>query len=236
MNKLKLIQSEIPTYMMTLPISGIVVKYKPFVVKQEKILLMAAQSTDVNQIVDAMRNIIFTCTDGELDTKKLCTSDSEYAFLQIRMKSIGEEVKPQVTCSKCQHKTSIRINLNEVKVKKTDKPVIDPTVKITDHLSFVLRYPSMHDVDYSKSEIDAIFSIAKDCIESVIVDDEVYPIEDIDEKEVSDFLDNMMPDQFEKIIEFIKTTPELRYEFNYNCPKCGTKVIVEVKTVSDFFQ
>ena len=236
MNKLKLTQAQLPMYTMTLPISGIVTKYRPFVVKEEKILLVAAQTNDMNQIVDAMRNIILTCTEDTLDTKKLCTADSEYAFLQIRMKSVGEEVKPQVVCSKCQYKTSMRINLQDVKIHKTDKPVVDSTIRISDDLSLILRYPSMHDVDYSKSEVEAIFSVAKDCVESVILKDEVYSGDDLDPKEISDFLDNMLPDQFEKIMDYVKSTPELRYEFKYNCPKCGEKVITEVKTVSDFFQ
>lgn len=236
MEKLKLIPSQVPSYTMTLPVSGIVAKYRPFLVKEEKVLLVAAQSGDMNQIVDAMRNIISACTNGLLDTKKLCTADSEYAFLQIRMKSVGEEVKPQITCSKCNNKTSIKINLQEVKVKKVEKEAVDSTVKITDNISLVLRYPSMHDVDYSKTEIDAIFGVAKDCIESVIFNDTVHSHDDIDPKELSDFVDNLLPEQFEQIMKFVKTTPELHYAFKYICPSCKEKVETEVKSVSDFFQ
>jgi len=221
---------------MNLPISGITVKYRPFLVKEEKILLVAAQSRDMNQIVNAMRNIILACTDGLLDTKKICTADSEYAFLQIRTKSVGEEVKPQITCSKCGEKTAIKINLNAVKVSKIEKETLDNIVKISDNISLVLKYPSMHDVDYNKTEIDAVFGVAKDSIESVILNDEVHQREDIDEKELSDFIDNLLPDQFEKIMAYVKTTPELSYNFDYTCPKCKEKVNVEVKTISDFFQ
>lgn len=236
MNKLKLTSSQLPMYTMTLPISGIMAKYRPFVVKEEKILLVAAQSGDMNQIVDAMRNIISACTDGLLDTKKMCTADAEYAFLQIRMKSVGEDVKPQITCSKCKEKTSIKINLQNVKVKQVEKEVVDSNIKITDSLSIVLKYPSMHDVDYSKNEIEAIFGVAKDCIESVIMNDEVYTKNDIDPKELSDFVDNLLPEQFEQIMKYVKTTPELYYQFAYTCPSCKEKVEVEVKTVADFFQ
>jgi hypothetical protein len=236
MEKLKLTSSQLPSYTMTLPISGIVTKYRPFLVKEEKVLLIAAQSGDMNQIVDAMRNIISACTNGLLDTKKLCTADAEYAFLQIRMKSVGEEVKPQIACSTCQTKTGIRINLQEVKVKKVEKESVDSTVKINDQISLVLRYPSMHDVDYSKSEIDAIFGIAKDCIESVIFGDNVYSKDDIDPKELAEFVDNLLPEQFEQIMKFVKTTPELAYGFKYTCPSCKKLVETEVKSVSDFFQ
>jgi len=236
MEKLKLSNAQMPLYTMTLPISGIVVKYRPFVVKEEKILLVAAQSGDMNQIVDAMRSIIYACTNGGLDTKKICTADSEYAFLQIRMKSVGEEVKPTVTCQKCQEKTSIKINLQEVQIKRAEKEVADNTIKISDNISLILKYPSMHDVDYKKDEISAIFDIAKDSVESVIFNDNVYSKNDIDPKELSDFIDNLMPDQFEQIMKYIKTVPELVYNFKYTCPKCAERVDVEVKTVSDFFQ
>lgn len=236
MNKLKLASAQLPTYTMTLPVSGLVAKYRPFVVKEEKVLLVAAQSGDMNQIVDAMRNIISACTDGMVDTKKLCTADAEYAFLQIRMKSVGEEVKPQITCSKCQHKANIKINLTDVKVKRVEKENIDSTVPISDSLSLILKYPSMHDIDYSKSEVDAIFGVAKDCIDAVVLNDEVHKKEDIDSKELADFVDNLLPDQFEKIMQYVKTTPELHYAFKYNCPSCKEKVEMEVKSVADFFQ
>jgi hypothetical protein len=236
MNKLKLTSAQLPMYTMTLPVSGLVAKYRPFVVKEEKILLVAAQSGDMNQIVDAMRNIISACTEGMVDTKKVCTADAEYAFLQIRMKSVGEEVKPQITCSKCQNKTSIKINLGDVKVKRVEKETVDPTVTISDSLSLILKYPSMHDIDYSKSEVDAIFGVAKDCIDAVVLNDEVHNKDDIDPKELADFVDNLLPDQFEKIMQYVKTTPELHYAFKYNCPSCKEKVELEVKSVADFFQ
>lgn len=236
MKKLNLASTSLPSYTMTLPISGIVSKFRPFLVKEEKILLIAAQSKDMNQIVNAMRNIISACTDGFLDTKKLCTADSEYAFLQIRMKSVGEEVKPQVTCNNCNSTTSIKINLQDVKVERRAVEEIDPNIKISDRLSVILKYPSMHDVDYNKSEVDAIFSIAKDCIDSVILDNEVHKREEIDPKELADFVDNLMPDDFEKIMKFVNSTPLLKYSFGYVCPSCKSKVETEVNSVSDFFQ
>ena len=236
MNKLKLNSATLPQYTMSLPVSGMTIKYRPFVVREEKILLIAVQSKEMNQIVDAMRNIVLACTDGVLDTKKICTADSEYAFLQIRMKSVGEEVKPQVECPKCKQKASIRINLQEVGISKATKETVDSTIKINDDLSLILKYPSMHDVDYSKSEIDAIFGVAKDSIETVIFKDEVYNKDDIDPQELSDFMDNLLPEQFEKIMEFVKSTPELRYEFKYSCPKCGERARVELNSISDFSQ
>jgi len=236
MTTLNLSNASLPQYTMTLPVSNTICKFRPFVVKEEKVLLMALQSKDMNQINDAIRNVITACTNGSVDTRKLCSADAEYAFLQIRAKSVGEEVKPQVTCTKCQKSISIKIKLDEITVKTADKPAVDSTVKITDDLSIVLRYPSIHDIDYNKNEVEIAFELAKKCIESVILKEQVHQAKDINPKELSDFVDNLLPDQFAKMIDFIQGVPELLYSFKYTCPTCQETVKVELKSVSDFFQ
>lgn len=221
---------------MTLPVSGVVSKFRPFLVKEEKILLMALQSKDLNQINDAMRNVISVCTNGNLDTRKLCSADAEYAFLQIRSKSVGEEAKPEFTCSKCGKSVSAKVKLDEITVKKANKETLDPTIKINDNLSIVLRYPSIHDMDNNKTEVEIAFELAKQCIESVILNDQVHQAKDINPKELSEFVDNLLPDQFVKIMDFIASVPELVYQFKYSCPECKEVVNVELKSVSDFFR
>lgn len=233
---LNLNSAALPEYTMTLPISCQSVKFRPFVVREEKILLMALQSKNVNQVNDAMRNVISACTNGKLDTKKICAADSEYAFLQIRAKSVGEEVKPQVTCSNCSKETSVKIRVDEITIKESDKPKIDPTIVVTDNLTLIMRYPSIHDIDYNKNEVDIAFELANKCVEAVIFNDQMYQASDINPQELSTFMDNMLPEQFAKIMEFFQSTPELHYEFKYTCPGCGETVNVELKTVSDFFQ
>jgi DNA-directed RNA polymerase subunit RPC12/RpoP len=221
---------------MSLPVSGITTKFRPFVVKEEKILLMGLQSKNINQINDAMRNVILACTNNTVDTRKLCAADAEYAFLQIRSKSVGEEVKPQVTCTNCGKETTIKIKLDEITVKPTNKKVLDSNIKMTDDLTVVMRYPSIHDIDYNKTEVEIAFDLAKQCIESVIIDERVYQIKDINPQEMADFVDNMMPDQFAKIMDFIQSVPELSYEFQYSCPNCSQNVKVQLQSVSDFFR
>ena len=236
MTQLNLVNASLPQYTMTLPVSKIVVKFRPFVVREEKILLLALQSKDMNQINESMRNVISACTNSTLDTRKLCTADAEYAFLQIRAKSVGEEVKPQVTCTNCGKETNIKIKLDEITVKQMEKDSVDSMVKITDDLSIVLRYPSIHDIDHNKNEVEIAFDLAKRCIESVIMNDQVYEAKDINPKELADFVDNLLPDQFAKMMEYIKSIPELTYNFKYSCPSCKESVKVELKSVSDFFQ
>ena len=114
MQKLKLAPSTVPYYTMTLPVSKTVVKYRPFLVKEEKILLIALQSGNPNHVIDAVRNMVLSCTDGKLDTRKIPAADSNYAMLQIRAKSIGEEIKPTIKCSGCEGKTPVRISAPQV--------------------------------------------------------------------------------------------------------------------------
>jgi hypothetical protein len=236
MMQLNLVNASLPQYNMSLPVSGITTKFRPFVVKEEKILLMGLQSKSINQINDAMRNIILACTNNVVDTRKLCAADAEYAFLQIRSKSVGEEVKPQVVCTTCSKETVIKIKLDEITIKPTTKPVVDSNIKITDTLAIVMRYPSIHDIDYNKTEVEIAFDLAKRCIESVIIDEQVYQVKDINPQELTDFVDNMMPEQFAKIMDFIQSVPELSYEFQYQCPQCSETVKVQLKSVSDFFR
>lgn len=236
MNKLKLSNTTLPQYSMTLPVSKMQVKFRPFLVKEEKVLLIALQSKNVNEINNAMSNVILSCTNDTIDTKRLCAADAEYAFLQIRSKSVGEEAKPQVVCSKCGHATSVKIKLDQITIAPQDKEPVDSNIKITDTLSIVMKYPSIHDIDYEKNEVEIAFELAKKCIESVIIDGQVYEQRDIDPQELSSFIDNLLPEQFKSIMDFLQTIPELKYEFRYPCPNCGESVLVQIKSVSDFFQ
>ena len=234
MNKLNL--AALPEYTMTLPVSHLTVKYRPFVVKEEKVLLIALQSSNQNQINDAIRNVVSACTKGVVDTRKLCTADTEYAFLQIRCKSVGEEVKPQVLCGKCNQSTNYKIRLDEIAVKQTDKQTTTPEIKLSDNMTVIMRYPSMHDLDYNLSEVEMEIEMTKKCIESFIVNEEVILSKDLDSKEISDFVENLLPDQFEKVVMFFKSIPELKYCFSFKCPHCGEQNKIELESVTDFFR
>jgi hypothetical protein len=100
----------------------------------------------------------------------------------------------------------------------------------------ILRYPSIHDFDYNKNEVEIAFELAKKCIDAVVVDEQVYQVRDINPAQLSEFVDNLLPDQFAKIMDFMQSTPELRYKFKYICQSCQSTVNVELDSVSDFFQ
>ena len=235
MEKLRLAPSVVPVYTMTLPLSGMVVKYRPFVVREEKILLIALQSNNPNQIIDAIRNIVLACTENRVDTKKVAAADSNYAMLQIRARSVGEEVRPIVICSNCSGKTPIKINIDRVQVTKTEKEQLSPNIKISEDITLIMRFPTIHDLDVTKDETSMLFSLLYSCIDKVMYKDKIYDRGDVQEEDIVLFADNLLPDQFKKISEFLESAPTVLYEFSFNCPNCKSKVKVSLENISDFF-
>ena len=236
MSKLNISAASLPSYKMTLPVTNQVITFRPFVVREEKVLLIALQSANQTQISDALRNVIMTCTNSTLDTKKIGVAEAEYAFLQIRSKSIGELAKPQVSCSKCSHATTIKIRLDAIEMKKSVKEFVNPNISLSSEVSVVMRYPTIHDASLSAGEVETAFQLVEQCIDSIIVKDEKISKSDITSKELNDFIENLLPDQFVLLLNFLKSTPELEYKINYKCPNCSGDVFVEVDTITNFFQ
>lgn len=234
MTKLTLKNPDLPSYSMTLPVSKKTAKFRPFVVREEKVLLIALQTQNEQTICDAMNTILMSCTNGELDTKKMCYADTEYAFLQLRAKSVGEEAKPQVQCKNCGSENSLKIRVDQFTVNKTEK-LPDNNIKIYDDIVLIMQHPTIHDRDTGEDKVDAMFEMAKRCVDGVIMNDELFKREDIDPKELSEFIDNLMPSEFEKILKFFEQTPQINYDVSYTCPSCKTKVKVRFKSIVDFF-
>ena len=236
MGKLNISAASLPSYKMTLPVTNQVISFRPFIVREEKVLLIALQSANQTQISDALRNVVMACTNSILDTKKIGVAEAEYAFLQIRSKSIGELAKPSVTCSKCNHATTIKIRLDAIEMKKTIKEFMEPTISISPDVTVVMRYPTIHDVSLSEGEVETAFKLVEQCIDSIIVNDERVSRADITPKEITEFIDNLLQDQFIKLLNFLRSTPELEYKINFKCPNCQEEVFVEVDTITNFFQ
>lgn len=225
----------LPYYTMIMPSTAKEIKFRPFVVKEEKLLLIALQSKDTLQINNALREIILSCTDSVLDTKEICTADSEYAFIKIRAKSIGEEIKPEITCGNCKKQTTIKMKLDDIEICNVEKNKAENTIQITDDVSVVLRFPTIHDTDPKKSEVETAFELSEKCIVSIIIKDEIINVKELDKNELSDFVNNLLPDQFIKIMEFFKNIPELKYTIDFPCPHCKERMQLQIKSVSDFF-
>jgi len=234
MEKLRIAPSTIPYYTTKLPITGIVIKYRPFLVKEEKVLLVAMQSGNPNQVIEAIRNMILACTDNQLDTKKIPAADANHAMLQIRAKSVGGDLKPVIKCLQCQSKTPVKLNVDKIQ-NTVIKEDANPNIKINDDITFVMRYPSIHDLDVTKDEATMLFEMAYSCIEKIIYKGEVHEKGLVNEDDVNLFVDSLLPEQFKKILQYLETAPSVKYEIDFNCLNCKNKVHVALENITDFF-
>jgi hypothetical protein len=232
---------ENPRYELTLPSSDVQVQFRPFVVKEEKILLMAMETKDNNEIVNATKDILKACTFEKLDIESLPMFDIEYLLLQIRSKSVGEVAKFKVICpDDKQTAADVELDLSAVQVQVDDdhsnKVVIDEERK----LGLVLNYPSLGitkaGFDVNKENVETMFNVVASCIDHIYEGDKTYPAKDSTKKELVEFLEGLSQQAFLKIKKFFDTMPQLRHEVEVTNPKTGIKSTVTFKGLQDFFQ
>ena len=232
---------ENPRYELTLPSSDVQVQFRPFVVKEEKILLMAMETKDNNEIVNATKDILKACTFEKLDIESLPMFDIEYLLLQIRSKSVGEVANFKVICpDDKQTATDVELDLSTVQVQVDDdhsnKVVIDEERK----LGLVLNYPSLGitkaGFDVNKENVETMFKVVASCIDHIYEGDKTYPAKDSTKKELVEFLEGLSQKAFLKIKKFFDTMPQLRHEVEVTNPKTGIKSTVNFKGLQDFFQ
>jgi hypothetical protein len=220
-----------------LPSTGKRITFRPFLVKEEKMLLMAAQSEDSLSMIDAVKDVIAACTE-DVNVEKIPYFDLEYLFLNIRAKSVGEIVKLEYRHTggvnyqgiTCESVTPVEINLEQVKVDKNPKH--SNKIQLDDKLGMEMRYPTINDVKKVSEGSDEIEMLAK-CILSVYDDDNVYEPDNLQDS--VDFIESLNNAQFSKIMEFINTMPKLRHTFTYKCRGCGQEDKVTLEGMSDFF-
>jgi hypothetical protein len=226
-----------PRFGLELPSSGKRISFRPFLVKEEKALLMAAQSEDALSMIDAVKDVIGACCE-DIDVNKLPYFDLEYLFLNIRAKSVGEMIKLEYRHSggvnyqgiACEAVTPIEVNLEKVKVEKTEGHT--NKIQIDDKLGVEMRYPSINDVKLISEGRDELEMLAK-CIISVYDSENVYEPDNV--QDAIQFLESLNNSQFSKIMQFINTMPKLRHTFTYKCAGCGQEDTVTLEGMSDFF-
>ena len=229
-----------PIYNLIIPSTGKSVKYRPFLVKEEKALLLAQQSEDSTVMLDTLQDIIGTCIVDKIDTSTLAIFDLEYIFTQLRAKSVGEEVELMFKCGHCEDekaKVKIKFDLTEIKVDK------DPnhTNKITlfDNVGVVLKYPTIDSVkklDTSTLDnIDDIFEIIVSCIDYIFDDDQIYYAKETPKEELMEFLNDLNSTQFAKVQNFFDTMPKIKIDIDFTCPVCDKSNHTTLSGLTDFF-
>lgn len=232
---------EVPRYELTLPSQDLKVQFRPFVVKEEKILLLAMESKDNNEIVNATKDILKACTFDKIDIETLPMFDIEFLLLQIRGKSVGEIANFKVICP--DDKTTaadVEIDLSTVQVQVDDDHNNKVVIDEKRNLGLVLNYPSLNmtkaGFDVNKEDVDTMFNVVASCIDHIYEGEKVFPAKDSTNKELITFLENLSQAAFLNIRKFFDTMPQLRHEVEVTNPKTGIKSKVTFKGLQDFFQ
>ena len=227
-----------PKYELKVPSSGETVEYRPYLVKEEKILMMAMETKDQQQMIRALRDVIAGCTEGKIQADSLAMFDLEYVFLKIRGKSVGETTKVGLKCSSCDHKNEVEINIDEVEVQGEVKK--SAKVALTDTVGVVLKYPTVKGIQrqlgkQDNNDREVTMAAVASAIESIYDAENVYPTEDEKAEDVVNFLDSLTSSQFKKISEYFEDMPRLRHEVKFNCASCKAKNTQTLEGLTNFF-
>ena len=230
-----------PTYELELPSTGELIQYRPFLVKEEKVLVIALESEDTKQITTAIKTVIKNCikTKG-IKVDALPTFDIEYLFLNIRGKSVGEEIEVNIVCpDDGETQVPVMINIDDIHVQKDD----DHTNKIQldDEILMVMKYPSLdqfikNNFDFeSKNQMDQSFDLIASCIESICTEEDVWATADCSKKEVTEFLESMNSSQFKGVEKFFDTMPKLSHKIKVKNPVTKKESEVVLEGLASFF-
>lgn len=224
--------NESPQYEMIVPSTGKKVKFRPYLVREEKILLMASESGDINQIMNAVINTVTACIGEDISRDSLTTFDLEYLFIKIRSKSVGEKVTITLNCSECGEPHQSDINLEEVKCSKAKKTSI---ISIDDKISIEMKYPSYGSIDLNVTEDELGFAILANSIEAVLTEEERIDISEESDESVRNFLESMTKQQFEKLAAFLEDMPQVKHNVIFDCVSCTHHNNIEIKGMQSFF-
>ena len=226
-----------PTYELTLPSTGEPLKYRPFLVKEQKVLMIAQETSNEKHILNAIGNIIESCTFGEFkNVHSLPTYDIEYIFVNIRARSVGETIEVNITCPDDEKTVvPVEIDLNDLKVQKVEGHT--NTIQLTDTIGMTMRYPSIKNLGAYAGKKDVAkmtFDVIADCIENVFDENEVY--EEMSKKDLHDFIEQMTTEQFEKVQEFFDTMPKLKHTIKVVNPNTEVENEIVLEGMQSFLE
>jgi len=229
-----------PTFELDLPSSGKKIKYRPFLVKEEKLLVIALESEDTQQITSAIKAVISDCIlSKDVKIELLPTFDIEYLFLNIRGKSVGEVVEVNIVCpDDGETEVKVSISLDEIQVVRDEEHT--KTVKLDDTYFMDMRYPSLdqfirNNFEFESPDMDQSFELIGSCIDKIYDNEEVWSTDDVTPQEVKDFLEQLNSTQFKEIEKFFSTMPKLSHTIDVKNPKTKKKSKVTLEGLSSFF-
>ena len=236
---LPVLSNDKPTYEVVVPSTQETFRFRPFLVKEQKSLLIAFESQDNKQILTTMLNCIESCVPG-IDLNKLATFDMDYIFTQIRAKSVGEKSTIMTKCIKCEEENKVEINLEKIKMEKAE--IKSKVIPITDQINLQMKYPTYMDVlanpnisNDNSSEVEVLFDSIRSCLYAVQTGDDNIIISQEPHEEVEKFINSLTNQQLEKITQFVSNMPTLTHREKFKCEKCGHENTLALRGLQDFF-
>jgi len=243
---------DVPVYETILPSNNQVIKFRPFLVKEQKILMMGAQASDPKDIIDSIRQILSNCILSDIDIESLPVFDLEFLFLNLRARSINEVVEIKYRCNndlssdkedkeelkKCTGFVTFNINVLDIKPEFGEGHTSD--IKLSEKVGMKLKYPTfemMKDLDTEgKSEDDVMYDLLVGCIDFIYDENNMYYPKDSTKEEIGEFIDNLQQKNLEQIKTFFGTMPKVKKELDFVCPKCGFEDHIILEGVQNFFE
>ena len=237
---------DVPIYEVKLISTGKTIRFRPFLVKEQKLFLMASEATDPKETINTIRQVLKNCILDELDIDSLPTFDLEFLFMNLRARSVEEVVDLKYKCNNivkndkdedttCTGSVEFKLNLLEI------EPIKDPNhtnkIQLTENLGIALKYPSFDMIQKyeSKSENEIMAGVLTDCIDYVFDNDQIYYAKDQTKEELDEFIDNLQQKDLEKIKVFFDTMPEIKKDVHFKCPKCLYEEDIQIKGLQSFF-
>jgi hypothetical protein len=237
---------DVPIYEVKLLSSGKVIRFRPFLVKEQKLFLMASESEDPKETINVIRQVLKNCIIDEISIDDLPTFDLEWLFMHLRARSVEEVVDLKYKCNnnvtndkgeevKCTGSVNFKMNLLEI--EPTKNPEHTNKFQLTENLGICLKYPSFEMIQKyeSLSESDIMGKVLVDCIDYLYDKEQVYYAKDNSKEEMEEFVDNLQQKDLEKIKLFFETMPEIKKDVHFKCPKCAYEEDITVKGLQNFF-
>ena len=221
-----------PTYELVLPSTEETIKYRPFLVKEQKLLLLAQESENKKEMLDAISQIIENCTFGKINSKEAYVFDVEYVFLQIRRKSIGDKITLNVLCEDDgTTRVPTEIDLSDIKVEVGENHT--NKIQLTDDIQLIMSYPKIYTIDSINS--DNSYDIVVKCVQQIIEGDKIHEKVDMNDKDLVDFIESMSTDNLNDVLKFFDTMPKIKHQINVINPNTNVENTINMEGIESFF-
>jgi hypothetical protein len=228
--------NHLPTFETTLPVANQKVKFRPFVMKEEKLMLLASESGDRDSVLRALDEAVSACTFGVVSCNTHSMVDIQKLFLEIRGKSVGEIIDFNLICGNCKTSIASSLNVNEVQVLFNEHHT--NRLELANDLVVIMRYPKINHLallSNPDASVDDVYDMVADCIETIQTNEEVYTRGTSSDEDFREFVDNITSSQFEMLKLFFDTMPAIHHDIRFACPKCARNNVVNVDEIVNFF-